>query len=82
MGSAMTMDEKALRLIIEETVTKTLEHIGFTVEEPTHIQADMIYLRKAREGSEEIHKWIRRTSVGAAVSGALYSLWQGIRHSF
>lgn len=76
------MDDTTLRIIIEETVTRTLKHVGFTVEEPTHIQADMIYLRKAREGSEEIQKWIRRTAVGAAVSGALYSLWQGIRHSF
>ena len=78
----MTVDEKALRAIIEETVTRTLEHIGFTVEEPNHMQADMIYLRKARQGSEEIHKWIHRTAVGAAVSGAIYSIWQGVRHSY
>ncbi len=75
----MMEDEKALRAIIEETVTKTLERIGFTIDTPNAIQADMIYIRKAREGSEEITKWVRRTTVGVAMSGVLFSLWQGIK---
>jgi hypothetical protein len=76
------MDEKTLRAIIEETVTQTLEHVGFTIDKPNHIQADMIYLRKAREGSEEVQKWFRRTAISVAVTGTLYSLWKGIRSSF
>lgn len=76
------MDEKALHGIIEETVLRTLEHVGFTVDTPTEIQADLIYVRKARQGAEEVHKWVRRTSISVAISGALYSLWQGIRQSF
>ena len=75
------MDEKALRTVIEETVTRTLEHVGFTVEMPNEIQADLIYIRKARQGAEEVQKWIRRSAISAAASGAIYSLWQGIKHS-
>lgn len=75
------MDEATLRRVIEETVMRTLGHIGFTVDAPNQIQADLIYVRKARQGAEEIHKWVRRTSISVAITGALYSLWQGIRHS-
>lgn len=75
------MEEKAIRHIIQETVENTLERMGFTVDEPSKLQADMIYVRKAREGSEEIQKWARRSAVSAAVSGLLFSLWQGIKHS-
>lgn len=73
------MDDVALRIIIKETVEQTLERLGFTVDAPHAIQADMIFIRKSREGSEEIHKWIRRTAVGIAVSGVLYSLWKGLK---
>lgn len=76
------MHEPNLHAVIEETVMRTLEHIGFTVDSPNEIQADLIYMRKARQGAEEVHKWVRRTSVSVAISGALYSLWQGIRQSF
>lgn len=75
------MDEKTLHAVVKEAVEETLRHVGFTVDAPHQIQADMIYLRKAREGSEEVQKWVRRTAVGVAVSGALFSLWQGIRQS-
>lgn len=75
------MDEATLRKVIEETVTRTLGHIGFTVDMPREIQADLLYVRKARQGAEEVHKLVRRTAIGVAVSGALYSLWQGIRAS-
>lgn len=75
------MDEQALRRIIDETVHQTLEKLGFTIDEPNAIQADMIYVRKARTGSEEVQKWVHRTAVGVAVTGALYTLWQGIRQA-
>ena len=75
------MDEISARVIIKEAVEQTLERLGFTVDEPTRLQADMMYLRKAREGNEEMQKWIRRTAIGVFVTGLLYSLWQGIKQS-
>lgn len=71
-----------MQRVIEETVMRTLRHVGFTVDTPHEIQADLLYVRKARIGAEEVQKWIRRTSVGVAVTGALYTLWQGIRQTF
>jgi len=76
------MDERVLREVIEETVARTLRHVGFTVDMPHEIQADLLYVRKARQGAEEVQKWVRRTAVSVAISGALYSIWQGIKQSF
>lgn len=80
MQPLSAMDEAALRRIIEETVMRTLGHVGFTVDAPNEIQADLIYVRKARQGADEVVKWVRRASISAALSAALYSVWQGIRH--
>lgn len=75
------MDEATTRIVVKEAVEQTLERMGFTVDEPNKLQADMIYVRKAREGSEEVQKWIRRTAISVAITGMLYSIWQELKHS-
>lgn len=75
------MDEATTRIIVKEAVEQTLERLGFTVDEPNKLQADMIYVRKAREGSEEVQKWIRRTAISVAITGMLYSIWKELKNS-
>ena len=53
--------------------------MGFTTEEPHELQADMLYLRKSRMGSDEVAKWVRRTVVTTALSGLLYTFYAGLR---
>lgn len=67
---------EAVREGLEEALTK----YGVDTADPTGMQADMLYLRKSRTGSDEIIKWTKRSCIAAAVSGLLVALWQGIKH--
>lgn len=71
--------EAYLKHIVRESVQETLVRMGFTTEEPHELQADMLYLRKSRRGSDEVAKWVRRTVLTTTVSGLLYMLYAGLR---
>jgi len=76
------MDEelkKAIRCAVREGIEDTLTKYGVDTTDPNAMQADMLYLRKSRTGSDEIIKWTKRSCVAAAVSGLLVALWQGIK---
>lgn len=76
------MDEelkKAIRAAVREGIEDTLTKYGVDTADPNAMQADMLYLRKSRAGSDEIIKWTKRSCVAAAVSGLVVALWQGIK---
>ena len=76
------MDEevkKAIRAAVREGVEDALTKYGIDTRDPTGVQADMVYLRKSRTGSDEVIKWIKRSAITAAITGALVALWQGIK---
>lgn len=76
------MDEelkKAIRCAVREGIEDALTKYGVDTSDPTAMQADMVYLRKSRTGSDEILKWGKRSAITAAVTGALVALWQGIK---
>lgn len=76
------MDEelkKAIRCAVREGIEDALTKYGVDTTDPNAMQADMLYLRKSRTGSDEIIKWTKRSCVAAAVSGLLVALWQGIK---
>lgn len=77
------MPEEQLQELIREAVREGIEdaltRYGVDTTDPTAMQADMIYLRKSRTGSDEVIKWARRAAITAAVTGALVALWHGIQ---
>jgi hypothetical protein len=76
------MDEelkKAIRCAVRDGIEDALTKYGLDTSDPTAMQADMLYLRKSRTGSDEIIKWTKRSCVAAAVSGLLVALWHGIK---
>ena len=76
------MDEelkKAIRAAVREGIEDALTKYGIDTGDPTGVQADMIYLRKSRTGSDEVLKWAKRSAITAAITGALVALWQGIK---
>lgn len=79
----MTQDEeKTLRLIreaVREGIDDALQRYGVDTADPAAMQADMVYLRKSRTGSDEVVKWIKRSAITAALTGAVVALWQGIK---
>lgn len=74
----MSMLREEIHQVVRASVMETLEHLGFTVDDPHAVQKDMIHLRMARMGQEELAKWIKRTAVGVAVTGALYLFWDAL----
>lgn len=71
--------KKAIRCAVREGIDDALTKYGIDTHDPSAMQADMVYLRKSRTGSDEVIKWIKRSAVTAAVTGALVALWQGIK---
>ncbi len=74
------MLRKIVREAVREGIGDTLTRYGFDTSDTASMQADMIYLRKARLGSDEILKWMRRSAFTAAFSGLLLAVWEGFRH--
>lgn len=70
---------KAIRSAVSEGIEDALTKYGVDTADPTAMQADMLYLRKSRTGSDEIIKWTKRSCIAAAISGLLVALWQGIK---
>jgi hypothetical protein len=64
---------------VREGLDDTLTKYGIDTNDPTAMQADMVYLRISRTGSDEILKWGKRSAITAAVTGMLVALWQGIK---
>jgi len=71
--------KKAIREAVSEGIDDALTKYGLDTSDPTAMQADMVYLRKSRTGSDEVLKWGKRSAITAAVTGMLVALWQGIK---
>ena len=71
--------KKTIRSAVREGIDDALTKYGIDTDDPNAMQADMIYLRKARSGSDDVLKWGKRSSITAAVTGMLVALWQGIK---
>jgi hypothetical protein len=72
-------ERRLLRETVREGVEEALRLYGFDTSDTPSMQADMIYLRKARLGADEVFKWMRRATLTVAVSSLLLALWQGIK---
>lgn len=64
--------------VVRVSVHQTLQHLGFTVDDPNAIQKDMIYLRMSRMGREETIKWMKRSAIGVFITGLLYFMWDSL----
>jgi hypothetical protein len=73
------MDRTIIREAVREGVVEALMRLGIDTQEPTEVQADMIYLRKARMGADEIMKWTKRTTISIALSSLLLVVWEGFK---
>ncbi|MDA0307511.1 MAG: hypothetical protein O2832_02160 [Proteobacteria bacterium] len=71
--------KKAIRCAVRDGIEDALTKYGVDTTDPTAMQADMVYLRKSRTGSDEILKWGKRSAITAAATGVLVALWQGIK---
>lgn len=75
----MIMGADDIRKIVIQATEETLNNLGFTTDNPHEIQADQIYLRKARQGNDEVAKWAKRSVLGILLSGFCLAAWTGIK---
>lgn len=75
----LTVSETALRRIVQESIRDAMGSYGIDTENPRASQADLLHLRKARIGSEELSKIAKRTAMGIALSAGTWALWEGVK---
>lgn len=63
-------DEETLRTVIKETVKETLATLGFNVEKPDELRADMGFVRNSRLNVD----LVRRTFVTTGIALGLGTL--------
>lgn len=73
------MESDAHRKLVRETVQETLLGLGFDMMDPNRLQADMHYLRKLRDGSEDVARIIRRSAITLSLSTGVYLLWEAVK---
>lgn len=71
----MNLTRAEIKIIVEET----LSALGFDLREPQQAQADMIFLRKFRIGSESMTFKMRLSITGLLISAGAYIFMMGIR---
>lgn len=67
--------------LIEKTVRETLSGLGFNADDIHEMQADLMYLRRMRKGSEEMGQWIRRSIITVTIPTLLFVLWEAFKHA-
>jgi hypothetical protein len=75
------MNEDDVRAVVHEAVHETLEALGIEISNKHETQADFLFLRKQRRGTEELYKWVRRSIIGAALGGLCFALWEGFKQA-
>lgn len=73
------LDEKEVRLIVEETVKTTLANLGITIDDPREVQKDLIHLREWRLTLQKVRNQSMVSALGIIVTGVLGALFLGIR---
>lgn len=66
--------------LVRRAVHETLASIGFDMREPLELQADMLYLRKIRKGSEDMSRVIRHSVLTLLATTMLYLLWDAVKN--
>ena len=74
--------KETIREAVREGIDDALTKYGIDTSDPNSMQFDMVYLRKSREGSDELAKWVKRSIITVAISSLLATLWNAIKQAF
>lgn len=75
------MTDEDIRQIVREAVLETLSGLGVDVHGQHEVQADFLYVRKMRKGSEAMSRTIRNTAITAMIPTILYLFWESIKQA-
>lgn len=62
-----------------QIVRETLRELGIDPEDFRGHQRDMAFVRRQREGAEQITRWSKRACVGAVVAGGIWLVVEGVK---
>ena len=71
-----------IRDAVREGIDDALTKYGVDTSSPNSMQADLIHLRKARLGSDELAKWTKRSIITVAISSLVATLWSAVKQAF
>jgi len=78
------IEEIAIRVaekVVEASVPRTLESLGFDILNPLETQKDVAHMRKSRKTCEMISTKTITIFLTIAVPAAVYGLWEAIKKS-
>ena len=75
----MNENEQQTKKIVREAVHETLKGLGISVHEPHEMQADFIYIRKMRKGSEMISQKIKASVITVTIPTVIYIAWESFK---
>jgi len=73
------MEEKEVMKVVQGAVQETLVSLGFNPDNPSEMQANMVYLSKLRRGSEFMSMRIKASLVAFTIPTLLYLLWESFK---
>ncbi len=77
------MNEENIRKLVKqasrEATRETLKGLGFAADAPQDMQADLLYLRKIRTGSEFVNLRLKAALIAFLVPTVLYLLWEAFK---
>jgi len=80
------MDENALKEAVREAareaVHETLKMLGFKVDDPSSMQADLVHLHRWRTTMETVQSQSVMVAVGVFVTGIISAIWLGVQTFF
>lgn len=73
--------EHAARKSAEMAVRQTLISIGLNPDNPSEMQADMVFIRNLREGSESMRRLFHGALLSTIVGSTLWLLWNAFKQA-
>ena len=70
-------DEEAIKI-----VKAAMVELGLDANDPREMQADFVFLRNQREGSEQVGRYVKLALYGGVITAGLTALWWGIQVAF
>ena len=71
--------ERMIKKATKDGLEEALTSYGFDKSNPLEHQADQIYLRKIRKGSQDVHQFAKRSAIWATICTAAYMVFEGFK---
>jgi hypothetical protein len=72
----------AVKEATREAVNEVLITLGIDTKKPLELQADMLYVRRSRETTQQVGGVIRKSLIGLAVTGVVSVAVMVIKEAF